>query len=284
VPELPEVETLRRDLSRTVVGRRIERAELNRPKMLVAPTGLALADLPGRTIRDLGRRAKLLLFGLSGDLTMAVHLKLAGQLIHRRGDVTLAAGGHPVPSFDAPMPHRATHGRFDLDDGSVLWLTDIRQFGRMTLVPTALLPALFDAKRLGIEPLGPEFTAERLASTLRRHRTLPIKSALLDQANLAGLGNIYADEALHAARVHPTRPAGALSDEEIGGLSGAIRDVLTYAIEHGVADLPSGRARDGATFPRAHGRGGMPCLSCGAPIERIRVGTRSTDFCPACQR
>jgi formamidopyrimidine-DNA glycosylase len=284
VPELPEVETLRRDLSRTVVGRRIERAELTKPKMLVAPTGLTLGDLHGRTIGRLGRRAKLLLFDLSGDLTMALHLKLAGQLIHRRGETTLAAGGHPVPRFDAPMPHRATHGRFDLDDGSVMWLTDIRQFGRVTLLPTALLPDLFDEKRLGIEPLGGEFTAERLAATLRRHRTLPIKSALLDQANLAGLGNIYADEALHTAGVHPTRPAGGLSPGEIGGLCQAIRDVLRHAIENGVADLPAGRIREGAAFPRAHGRSGRPCLTCGRPIERIKVGARSTDFCPSCQR
>src|SRR5262245_45927067 len=252
--------------------------------MLIAPTGLTLVDVHGRTIRELRRRAKLLLFDLSGEVTMVVHLKLAGQLIHRRGEATIAAGGHPVPDFDAPMPHRATHGRFDLDDGSVLWLTDIRQFGRVTLLPTAELPGLFDEKRLGIEPLGAEFTAERLGRTLRRHRTLPIKSALLDQANLAGVGNIYADEALHAAGVHPTRPAGGLSEDEVGRLVEAIRGVLSHAIGHGVADLPSGRARDGATFPRAHGREGRPCLSCGAPIERLKVGARSTDFCPSCQR
>jgi formamidopyrimidine-DNA glycosylase len=283
MPELPEVETLRRDLSRTVVGRRIERAELSRPKMLVAPTGLTLSDLHGRTVRGLGRRAKLLLFDLSGDLTMAVHLKLAGQLVHRRGEATLAAGGHPVPRFDAPLPHRSTHGRFDLDDGSVLWLTDIRQFGRVTLLPTELLSSLLGEKRLGIEPLGPEFTAERLGATLRRHRTLPIKSALLDQANLAGLGNIYADEALHVAGLHPSRPAGRLSEAEIGRLWAAIRSVLTHAIEHGVADLPNGRVAGDASFPGAHGRSGRPCLACGATIERIKVGARSTDFCPSCQ-
>jgi formamidopyrimidine-DNA glycosylase len=283
VPELPEVETLRRDLSRTVVGRRIERAELSKPKMLVTPTGLGLETLHGRTIRGLGRRAKLLLFDLSGDVTMTVHLKLAGQLVHRRDGATLAAGGHPVPAYDAPLPHRATHGRFDLDDGSVLWLTDIRQFGRVTLLPTPLLPMLFDEKRLGIEPLGDDFTAERLAGTLRRHRTLPIKSALLDQANLAGLGNIYADEALHLAGLHPTRSAGALGEAEVGRLFAAIRAVLGHALEHGVADLPAGRVREDATFPRAHGRSGRPCLACGAPIERIKVGARSTDFCPGCQ-
>jgi formamidopyrimidine-DNA glycosylase len=282
VPELPEVETLRRDLSRTLIGRAIERAEVTKPNML-GQTRLPLDSVLGRRIEALERRAKLLLFRLSDGLTMVVHLKLAGQLIHRMGDETLASGGHPVPRFDAPMPHKSTHGRFDLDDGSTLWLTDIRQFGRVIVLMDDELAGLIKEKKLGTEPLGPDFTADGLARVLARHRSLPIKTALLDQANLAGLGNIYADEALHGARIHPLRPAGGLSPEEVDRLHAAVRGILIYAIENGVADLPAGRVRDGATFPRSHGRSGRPCLTCGAPIARITVGTRSTDFCPTCQ-
>jgi formamidopyrimidine-DNA glycosylase len=282
MPELPEVEMLRRDLSRTLVGRAIERAEVTKPNML-GQTRLPLDSVCGRRIEALERRAKLLLFRLSQGLTMVVHLKLAGQLIHRMGDETLASGGHPVPRFDAPMPHKSTHGRFDLDDGSTLWLTDIRQFGRVIVLMDDELAGLIKEKKLGTEPLGPDFTPDGLARVLARHRSLPIKTALLDQANLAGLGNIYADEALHGARIHPLRPAGALSPAEVARLHAAVREILTYAIENGVADLPAGKVRDGATFPRSHGRSGRPCLTCGAPIERITVGTRSTDFCPTCQ-
>jgi formamidopyrimidine-DNA glycosylase len=282
VPELPEVEALRRDLSRTLIGRAIERAEVTKPNML-GQTRLPLDSVLGRRIEALERRAKLLLFRLSDGLTMVVHLKLAGQLIHRMGDETLASGGHPVPRFDAPMPHKSTHGRFDLDDGSTLWLTDIRQFGRVIVLMDDELAGLIREKKLGTEPLGPDFTADGLARVLARHRSLPIKTALLDQANLAGLGNIYADEALHGAKIHPLRPAGGLSPEEVERLHAAVREILTYAIENGVADLPAGKVRDGASFPRSHGRSGRPCLTCGASITRITVGTRSTDFCPTCQ-
>ena len=282
MPELPEVESLRRDLSRTLIGRAIARAEVTKLNML-GQTRLPLESVVGRRIEALERRAKLLLFRLSDGLTMVVHLKLAGQLIHRMGDETLASGGHPVPRFDAPMPHKSTHGRFDLDDGSTLWLTDIRQFGRVIVLMDDEVAGLIKEKKLGTEPLGDEFTVEGLARTLSRHRSLAIKTALLDQANLAGLGNIYADEALHWARIHPLRPAGGLSEEEVARLHASVREVLRYAIEKGVADLPAGKVRDGAKFPRSHGRSGRPCLACGATIERITVGTRSTDFCPGCQ-
>ena len=284
MPELPEVEALRRDLSPTLIGRTIVHAELNKPRMLVDPLGLGLSAVEGRRIEGLRRRAKMLVFDLSGDLSMVVHLKLAGQLIHRHADRTLASGGHPVPAFDASMPHKSTHGRFDLDDGSTLWLTDIRQFGRVTLVPTAGVEELMEEKRLGIEPFDPGFDDEYLARRLRRHARLALKAFLLDQSGLVGLGNIYADEALSVSRLHPLRPAGSLDAQEISRLRRAIVDVLRYAVDNGVADLPQGRVRDGADFPRAHGRSGLPCLDCGTPVERIKVAARSTDFCPDCQR
>jgi formamidopyrimidine-DNA glycosylase len=283
VPELPEVEVLRRDLSRTLVGRTFVAAEITRPTMFVSPTGLPLDTIVGKRILELRRRAKMLIFDLSDRLALVTHLRLAGQLQHRRGDTLLASGGHPVPAFDAPLPHKSTHGRFDFDDGSTLWLTDIRVFGRVVLLPEDELDDWLKEKKLGLEPFDPAFTQGYLGDVLRRHTSLAIKSALLEQTKFVGLGNIYADEALSGARIHPLRPAGALDDDEVARLHAAIVDALAYAIENGVADLPNARARAGSVYPRAHGRFGMPCLTCGREIVRIKVGGRSTDFCPSCQ-
>ena len=274
---------LRRQLDQTLPGRTIVAAEITRPTMFVSPTGLPLEVVRGRTILGVRRRAKMLIFDLSDALALLVHLKLAGQLAHRRGNEVLAVGGHPVPRFDAPLPHRSSHGRFDLDDGSVLWLTDIRVFARVWLLPAAEVDELLRDRKLGLEPFDPAFTRAYLRQALQRHRTLPIKSALLEQTRFVGLGNFYADEALIAAGLHPERAAGSLGDDEVGRLHGAIQAVLRYAVEHGPADLPRGRVRDGAEFPRAHGRAGLPCLTCGAELRRIKVGARSTDFCPSCQ-
>lgn len=284
MPELPEVEVLRRDLAKTLPGRRIVAAEIKRPTMFISPLDLPLDTVVGTTILELRRRAKMLVLELSDRLALVIHLKLAGQLIHRIGDRTLAAGGHPVPPFDAPMPHKSSHGRFDFDDDSVLWLTDIRVFGRVTLVPTAEVDALMRTKKLGLEPFDPRFTARYLAETLGKHRTVSLKLALLEQTRFVGLGNIYADEVLSWSRLHPLRPAGSLRPAELKRLHGAIVDVLRFAIDNGVAELPNGRARPDASFPRAHGRHGMPCLACGREIQRIKIGGRSTDFCPKCQR
>jgi formamidopyrimidine-DNA glycosylase len=283
MPELPEVETLRRQLERTLPGRTIVEAEIKRPTMFISPTGLPLAVVHGKSILAVRRRAKMLILDLSDELALVMHLKLAGQLAHRRGDEVLAVGGHPVPAFDAPLPHKSSHGRFTLDDGSVLWLTDIRVFGRVWLLPASDVDALMRDRKLGLEPLEEAFTPEYLRQSLHRHRTLPIKSALLEQTKFVGLGNIYADEALIAAGLHPERPAGSLADDEVRRLHAGIRDVLNHAIEHGPADLPHGRVRDGAEFPRAHGRSGLPCVACGSELRRIKVGARSTDFCPTCQ-
>lgn len=283
MPELPEVEVLRRDLEPTLVGRTIVAAAIARPTMFVSPTGLPLETVVGKQILGLRRRAKMLIYDLSDHLALVMHLKLAGQLTHRQAERTLAAGGHPVPPFDAPMPHKSTHGRFDLDDGSILWLTDIRVFGRVILLPADEVDRWMRDRKLGLEPFDPAFTPAYLGEVLRRHRTLPIKSALLAQTKFVGLGNIYADEALSGAGIHPRRPAGSLTDDEAARLHGAILAALRYAIENGVADLPNAKARPGSTYPRAHGRFGMPCLTCGGEIRRIKVGARSTDFCPICQ-
>ncbi len=283
MPELPEVETTRRDLERVIVGRRVVTAHVGKPKMIVEPGTMRLADIVGSRLQAIGRRAKYLIFSFDRPASLLVHLKLSGQLVVRRGDQTLAAGGHPVPRFDTPLPHRATHGRFDLDDGSTLWMTDIRQFGRFIILDRSDVDQYFADRRLGVEPLAPDFTVDVLGRALARHRALPIKAALLDQTNLAGLGNIYVDEALFASRLYPLRAAAGLTPTELTTLRKEIQSVLTYAIENGVADLPAGKVDPGSDFPRAHGRFSLPCLRCGTTMARIQVAGRSTDYCPKCQ-
>ncbi|MBM4417417.1 MAG: bifunctional DNA-formamidopyrimidine glycosylase/DNA-(apurinic or apyrimidinic site) lyase [Chloroflexi bacterium] len=283
MPELPEVETTRRELERVIVGRRVVTAYVGKPKMIVEPGSLRLTDIVGARFQAIGRRAKYFIFSFDRPATLLVHLKLSGQLVVRRGDQTLAAGGHPVPRFDTPLPHRATHGRFDLDDGLTLWMTDIRQFGRFIILDRSDVDGYFADRRLGVEPLVSEFTVDALAQALAPHRMLPIKAALLDQTNVAGLGNIYVDEALFASRLHPLRAAASLTPTELATLHTEIRSVLSYAIQNGVAELPAGKVDPDSNFPRAHGRFSLPCLFCGTTMARIQVAGRSTDYCPTCQ-
>lgn len=284
VPELPEVESLRRELERTLVGRTIARVDLHLPKLFQSTPGLALGDLEGATVHGLRRHGKLLVWDLSGERALVIHLRLAGQLVHVAADGReLAHGGHPVPMWGAPLPHKATHVVFHLDDASILYLTDIRQFCRLWLMPAAAVAPFIVGQKLGPEPLTALFTAKQLGEKLSR-RSLAIKSVLLDQSVVGGIGNIYADESLWAARVHPRRAARSLSDTEVRRLHRAIRSVLGYALREGVAFVPRGMAVSDRAFPYCHGRAGSPCPRCGTIIEKDWVGGRGTHWCPRCQR
>ena len=283
MPELPEVETLRRDLSPCLLGRRIVAAEITKPRMLITLVDSGFEAILHQPIVDLRRRAKMLIFDFTNDISMVMHLKLAGQLILRNDGTTLVSGGHPVPAFDAEMPHKSTHGRFDLDDGGTLWLTDIRQFARVTIVSSAFVDEYMASKKLGVEPLDVGFTLDYFASQLKRRAKLSVKGMLLDQSGIVGLGNIYVDEALYGAQIHPSRRSGSLDTIEIKALHAAILESLNYALDNGVADLPAGKVRPDSDFPRAHGRHRLPCLRCATIMERIKLEGRSTDFCPVCQ-
>jgi formamidopyrimidine-DNA glycosylase len=283
LPELPEVETLARDLGRTLVGRTIVGVDVHKPKLFQPAPGLGLVDLTSRRVERLWRRGKYLVWDLSGAYSLVVHLKLAGQLVHIDAEGNeLAHGGHPVPGWGTPMPHKATHVVFHLDDGSVLFLTDIRQFARLALMPDAAVPAFLRRQRLGPEPLSRRFTAAQLRARLDR-RGIPLKTALLDQSVVGGLGNIYADESLWRARLHPRRVASSLTPREVTRLHRGIRAVLDYAVREGVAFVPLGKTISDREFPYVHGRAGSPCRRCGTIIQKDRVGGRGTHFCPKCQ-
>lgn len=272
MPELPEVETVARDLASQVLGRTITGVvKLDWPRMVETPTPDAFAaGLAGRRIERVSRRAKWVLVTLSGGLTLAVHLRMSGSLVVYGAE-------------EAIDPH--THLVLGLDDGRRIFFRDVRKFGRVRLVDATGLAAL--EAHHGVEPLGPDFTATSLAGLLDR-RTTRIKPLLLDQAVVAGLGNIYVDEALWHAGVHPERAAASLTRAEVQQLHAAIQEVLTRSITLGGSsfrDYRNGYGELGGnqvTFA-VYRRGGEPCQRCGTAIVRSVVAQRGTHFCPACQ-
>jgi len=279
MPELPEVETLRRGLAEHLVGRRVLWIDVRLPKLIALGSP---DDLLGLVVSGVRRRAKHLAIVL-GPLTVLAHLRLAGQIVLRASDgVTLVGGGHPVPRFDAPLPHRSTHVMVGLDDGATMYVTDIRQFARLWVLPTDEADHRLATLGLGPEPLEAGFTRMRLAATLAGRRG-PLKPLLLDQRLVAGLGNIYVDEALWRAQLHPARAAGTVGTHDVARLHRAIRSVLRHAITHGVAQVLDGRAAPGTDFPAVHGREGQPCPHCRTTILKTRLGGRGTYTCPRCQ-
>ncbi|HMQ31703.1 MAG TPA: bifunctional DNA-formamidopyrimidine glycosylase/DNA-(apurinic or apyrimidinic site) lyase [Chloroflexaceae bacterium] len=272
MPELPEVETAARSLAPQVVGRHIVGVErLDWERMVETPDPAAFRELiVGRQIRAARRRAKWVLLDLDGGWTLAIHLRMSGHL---------AVHGPEA----AARPH--VHLILALDDGRRLFFDDERKFGRVRLLDAAGL-ALLDAAH-GPEPLGDAFTAAELARILAGRRT-KIKPLLLDQRLLAGMGNIYASEALWLARIHPLLPAAAIDEAGVAALHGAIRAVLERAIANEGSSLRNyrdGYGRQGQNQEHflVYDRQGRPCQRCGAPVERIVVAQRSTFYCPACQ-
>jgi formamidopyrimidine-DNA glycosylase len=275
VPELPEVETVRARLEPVLVGRRLERVEIHDPRLTrpFDPAAVA-AELEGERIVAVDRRGKYLIVRFESGRVLLIHLRMTGNLLHGS-----SAG---LPPAD---PHRRAVVR--LDDGSDVVYRDVRRFGTWLLVePHELEPYLVD--RVGREPLERSFTTKRLAEALAGRRT-PVKAAILDQRRLAGVGNIYADEALWRARVHPQRPAGELDAAELKALHGGIRTALRAGIERQGATLRDYRTPDGGSGAMQHefkvyGREGEPCDRCGTPVEKIRAAGRGTWYCPNCQR
>ncbi|MBP6788309.1 MAG: bifunctional DNA-formamidopyrimidine glycosylase/DNA-(apurinic or apyrimidinic site) lyase [Candidatus Promineofilum sp.] len=269
MPELPEVETFVRALRRPLVGRTIVGATNDWPRHIVAPLPDELAArIAGRRIEAIDRRGKYLVFTLSDDENLIIHLKMTGHL-------------SVVPADTPPDPY--AHTVFALDDGRELRFRDPRKFGRVYLLrdPAGVLGPL------GPEPLADAFTADELAARLAGRRRV-LKPLLLDQTFIAGIGNIYADEALFDAKLLPTRRSETLSAEEIAALHAAIRKVLALGIDREGASISSYVKADGekgdmqnavAVFRRT----GQNCYTCGGPIERIVLGGRSTHFCPNCQ-
>lgn len=283
MPELPEVETARRIVDRELAGKDVASVSVRLPKLLRHSPIPSLEPLIGQRVTGARRRGKVLVIDFTGGLSLMIHFKLAGQLAVHHPDGSRHTAGHPVPNPAGPYPHRATHVEIHFRDGTVLYLSDVRQFGWLRLLPTEEVDGALDALGMGPEAVGSEvISVDQLAERLAR-RSIPIKQALLDQSVLAGLGNIYVDEALHRAGIHPLTPARDVPREELPKLRDAIIGALERGIEQGGAKIIHGKAHPIDGFPAVHAREGQPCPRCGTPIRKIRVGGRGTYFCPVCQ-
>jgi formamidopyrimidine-DNA glycosylase len=271
MPELPEVETIRRQLAPHLEGRRFEHVEIRDFRWTMpAPPELIAAELTGATVQRLGRLGKYMIWELDRDRHLLVHLRMTGSLL-----------------VDADPESPYTRARFELDDGHVLTYVDPRRFGTGHLMLSTGARDEYLRARLGAEPFTPEFTPEYLRAQARG-RTAPIKSFILDQRRIAGVGNIYADEALHRAGVHPLRPAGSLTLAQWTALKDAIEVALAAGIDAKGASIDDFRHVDGArgSFQDrflVHTRAGEPCPTCGTTIRKLVVGGRGTYVCERCQ-
>jgi formamidopyrimidine-DNA glycosylase len=275
MPELPEVQTVVDELDQRLTGRRFARgAEILWPRTVGYPEAVAFADrLAGRAVSGARRRAKYILIDLDDGLLLVVHLRMTGNL-------------HFAPPSEPP--HRHLRARLPLEDGEELRFADMRKFGRLYLGDEAELASVIPLARLGPEPLAEDFTLERLRAALAGRRG-PIKQALLDQSVIAGLGNIYVDEALFRAGIHPLRPAGSLDADERTALHAGIQASLRQALGNGgtsFRDYLSTWGRKGTNQDAllVFRRQGEACVRCGAPLQRIVVGGRGTHYCAQCQR
>ncbi|MET0558324.1 MAG: bifunctional DNA-formamidopyrimidine glycosylase/DNA-(apurinic or apyrimidinic site) lyase, partial [Solirubrobacterales bacterium] len=244
------------------------------------------AAVSGRTIEGLGRRGKYLLLGLDGGQTLVMHLRMTGNLVLVEGeDVLDPSEGRRLYEAERSTSARHLRARFLLDDGREVWFTDPRRFGEAFLIADDKLDERF--AKLGVEPFAPEFTPEALGE-MAAGRTAPLKSFLLDQSKVAGVGNIYADEALFRARLHPLSPAGSMKPEHHEALRDAVVAALEAGIENGgssIDDYRDGRGEKGTMQDEflVHTREGEACPECESEIVRIVVGGRSTYYCPSCQ-
>jgi formamidopyrimidine-DNA glycosylase len=274
MPELPEVETVRTLLEPELVGRRFARVEIADPRLTRPhdPAEVA-AELTGERVEAVERRGKYLVVRFESGRVLLIHLRMTGNLLH-------------VPAAAlADDPHR--RAVVTLDNGSDVVYRDVRRFGTWLLVEPGELDAYL-AERLGAEPLERAFTTRGLASRLANRRA-PVKAVLLDQRTLAGLGNIYVDEALWRAQIHPLTPANDVPAEALPVLRRGIRAALHAGIARQGATLRDYRRPDGTRGRmqdefKVYGREGEPCPRCGAPIEKLRIAGRGSWYCPSCQR
>jgi formamidopyrimidine-DNA glycosylase len=271
LPELPEVETIRRQLAPRLEGRVLDRLAIDDERWC-APLSAAevAAAVEGRRIEALGRRGKYLVLHLDGDVHLIAHLRMTGTLL-----------------LDPPAGTPYARVRFALDDGSALLFCDPRRFGTGELALGSDALREFFAARLGVEPLGDEFTPERLRA-LARGRKAPVKAFLLDQTKIAGVGNIYADEALFRARIHPLRRTGALRRAQIEALHAGVVGALTAGLAAGGATIDDFRHADGVRGAfqdefLVHRREGEPCPECGRPVRKMVAAGRGTYACEHCQ-
>lgn len=314
MPELPEVETIRIGLSSLLPGKKVAKVTHDWPKSFPNAAADVQQFLVGAKVTDIKRRAKVLLIELDSKYSLVIHLKMTGQLVYVRklkspvtsrqssgktedkrletSDSALEerfGAGHPTSSLIGKLPDKSTRVTFEFNDGSKLFFNDQRKFGWVRLIPTVEVPNIEFMKKVGPEPLSSEFTGSEFASRLRRRKNSNIKAVLLDQTVIAGVGNIYADESLWGAKIHPATLVRNVSAQKISTLYTALRDVLNLSIQKGGStdrNYVDAKGKKGSylTFANVFRREGKPCARCGTTIIKTRVAGRGTHTCPKCQK
>jgi formamidopyrimidine-DNA glycosylase len=287
MPELPEVETVRRGLSDLIIGRGIATTWHDTLKSFPNAPAQVASFLIGATVVAIRRRAKVLMIDLSTNYTLVVHLKMTGQLVYR-GETAFGAG-HPTDSLIGELPDRSTRATLEFKDGSKLFFNDQRKFGWMRLMPTDEVANLPFMQKVGPEPLDVEFTPEQFAARFTRRGRTSIKAALLDQTVIAGVGNIYADESLWGAKIHPKRLVNTITPAEFEALYIELRLVMNLAIDKGGSTDKNyvnaeGKRGSYMDFARVFRREGLECPRCGTTIIKFKAAGRGTHICPHCQQ
>ncbi|MFZ3010035.1 MAG: bifunctional DNA-formamidopyrimidine glycosylase/DNA-(apurinic or apyrimidinic site) lyase [Candidatus Microsaccharimonas sp.] len=286
MPELPEVETVRRGLSDLIIGKVVTSVTHDTPKSFPNADADVNNFLIGAHIAHIRRRAKVLIIDLDNDYSLLIHLKMTGQLVFV-GDVRFGAG-HPSDSLVNTLPDKSTRVTFVFDDDSQLFFNDQRKFGWIRLMQRIEIPNIDFMKKIGPEPLEDSFTAADFQKRFTRRARTNIKAALLDQSVVAGVGNIYADESLWGAKIHPKRLVASLTSAEFKKLYTELRTVMNLAIEKGGSSNHTyvnaeGKKGSYMDFARVFRREGLACPRCGTTIEKLRVAGRGTHICPFCQ-
>src|SRR5581483_1488587 len=287
MPELPEVETVKRGLSRLLPGLVVASVSSDNPKSFPNSPADVDAFLIGASVAAVERRAKVLLIEFSSKYSLVIHLKMTGQLVFRGRQAQFGAG-HPNDSLVGELPDKSTRVIMVFRDGSRLFFNDQRKFGWMRLLPTAEVPQIDFFKKVGPEPLDSHFTSQVLWERLQRRKNTSIKAAILDQSVLAGVGNIYADESLWGARINPRTRVRDVPEAAVRLLHTALVDVLTLSIEKGGSTSKTyvdaeGHKGSYFSFARVFRREGQPCPRCGTVIVKTKVAGRGTHVCPQCQ-
>ena len=282
MPELPEVETIRRGLGSLIINKKIIQTKPEPGKCFQGD----VAEIDGAKVTGLRRFGKALIVDLDNDTSLLIHLRMTGQLIWRGRDENFAAG-HPSQNFVAELPNSQTRVEFDFEDGK-LFFNDQRKFGFIKVLPTDEVEQDKFIASLGKEPW--DMKPEELYEKCQRHARAPIKAVLLDQKVIAGIGNIYADESLFFAGVHPETKAGDLSEAQVAEILKGACNVMMESIDSGGSTMATYVKPDGSTgdylelFAQVFHRDGQPCKRCGATIIKTRVAGRGTHICPECQK
>ncbi len=289
MPELPEVETLARGIRKFVVGKTITDVLVFEKKQFRPTKRQWRKGVIGGQVSGVRRRAKWLVIDLANEWSLIVHLKMTGQLIYQSADSPTFLGGHTMSREEKGFPNSHTRITFLFTDGSTLFFQDMRKFGYIDLLPTPDVEQYFLNKRLGPEPMEAAFTLEYFRAVLKRRGGTTIKAVLLDQSALAGLGNIYADDACWIAGVRPMRRVKTLTSSQQEALHAAASEVLKEAISLGGTSFSDYYQLDGKTGQywdkrKVYGRTGEQCLRCEGIIKKTRTAGRGTHYCPNCQK